>query len=127
MFVPLRVVSLEQTCVHVGKHGAESCHCSTVFSHKNMRDSSSSPSCTQCSDRSLPPSPGVRRHFFCTSCSSFRAAMFFGSTLSRLFRSSTQALTSCRNDNDLSRKRKASSKFTSRFCLHTFLPCVRFP
>lgn len=37
--------------------------------------------------------------FFCTSCSSFRAAVFFGSTLSRLFRSSTQALTSCRNDN----------------------------
>lgn len=90
-----------------GKHrpslwlkAAESRHCS-ADSYKNISDSSSSPLCTQCSDRSLPPSPEslMRRHFFfCTSCSSFRAAVFFDSTLSRLFRSSTQALMSCRND-----------------------------
>lgn len=59
--------------------------------------------CTQCSGRSLPRSPGslmCHHFFFCTSCSSFRAAVFFGSTLSRLFRSSTQALMSCRNHNE---------------------------
>lgn len=60
------------------------------------------PFCKQRSDRSLPPSQEalMRCHFFfCTSCSIFMAAMFFGSTLSRVFRSSTQALMSCRNDN----------------------------
>ena len=46
-------------------------------------------------------SPSCRAHFFfCTSCSIFRPAVLFGSTLSRLFRFSSQALMSCRNDNE---------------------------
>lgn len=51
---------------------------------------------TQRGDRSSPPAESLMcpHFFFCTSCSSFTAAVFFGSTLSRLFRSSTQALTS---------------------------------
>ena len=44
-------------------------------------------------------------HFFCTSSSIFRAAVFFGSTFSSLFRSATQVLMSCDRNMELNSRR----------------------